>query len=255
MSQAVDQKAANTHLIAVGSELEQAKHETASTFFHHTLEDGREYWKDSAGSDWEKLYLPTPDTVRVSTLTAIADYLTHNPDGLDLTQIMVHVVDPTTVNVISTPFGGFKQRTCFIRADAQIPLHKFDKHVSPDEFVPYLQSCFCPSEHLSDLLQISGNIVDTSELRVQDDGVSQEVSIRQGAARKAEVPVPSPAILFPFSTFSEVEQPGRKFVFRLSSNPLRCALLEADGGAWKLAAIQNVADWLRLNLPEIRIIA
>ena len=88
--------------------------------------------------------------------------------------------------------------------------------------------------------------MDTSEVRVQDDGVSQEVSIRQGAARKAEVPVPSPAVVFPFSTFAEVAQPAHKVVFRLQSCPLAC----------KLEAIANIRTWLLENLPEgVKVIA
>lgn len=253
--QPMDLKAANEHLVAVGKELEQHKADTARQFFCHTIEDGRAFWKDSAGEDWTKLYEAEAPTLTVNTLTAIKDYLTLNPDNLDLSTIMVHVVDPVRVNVVSAPFGGWKQRATHMQAQALIPRHRFDQFESPDIFVPYLQSCFCPGEHLADLLKITGNLVDTSEVSLKDDGVSQEVSIRHGAARKAEVPVPSPAILYPFSTFSEVEQPARKFVFRLSSLPLKCALLEADGGAWKLAAIQSIAAWLAQALPNAKVIA
>ena len=169
---------------------------------------------------------------------------------------MVHVTGPTSVRVISTPFGGFRQRDTYMEATAIIPDHMFGLSVSPDKFVPWLQSCFCESEDLKALLQISGNIVDTSEVHLHDDGVSQDVTIRQGAARKAAVEVPSPAVLMPFSTFVEINQPPRKFVFRLGSQPLTCSLIEADGGAWKIAAIAEIASWLVENLPsEIRIIA
>ena len=173
-----------------------------------------------------------------------------------LDKLLVHVCDVTAVRVMSVPFGGWKQRTTYMRADAVIPAHRFGSWTSPDEFVPYLQSCFVPSDDLDALIKISGNLVDTSEVRVQDDGVSQEVSIRQGAARKAEVPVPSPAVVFPFSTFAEVAQPAHKVVFRLQSSPLACKLIECDGGAWKLEAIANIRTWLLENLPEgVKVIA
>ena len=79
---------------------------------------------------------------------------------------------------MSVPFGGWKQRTTYMRADAVIPAHRFGSWTSPDEFVPYLQSCFVPSDDLDALIKISGNLVDTSEVRVQDDGVLQVVSTR-----------------------------------------------------------------------------
>lgn len=252
----INQQETNKHLISTGRELESALKESQGQFFHQQLPDGRNYFKPSGCDDWKPLNDPEAPTIYTKTLTGIANYLNDNPDGLDYTQTIVHVMSPTRVAVISTPFGGFKQRATHMQAEACLPKHKFDQYVAPDEFVPYLQSCFCESEDLAALIKISGNIVDTSEVRIQDDGVSQEVSIRQGAARKGEVPVPSPAILMPFSTFAEVIQPPRKFVFRLSSDPLKCALLTADGGAWELTAIESVAAWLRENLPsDVKVIA
>ena len=120
----------------------------------------------------------------VGTLQAVVDYLNQNPDGLELDKLLVHVCDVTTVRVMSVPFGGWKQRTTYMRADAVIPAHRFGSWTSPDEFVPYLQSCFVPSDDLDALIKISGNLVDTSEVRVQDDGVSQEVSIRQDVYKR-----------------------------------------------------------------------
>lgn len=256
MSQLVDNlKEANSHLISVGQSLEAEKQENAQTFIKHKLEDGRIFYKRD-GHEWLQLKEQLVDNLEVFTLTAIKDYLEKNPDGLNLQKTMVHVTGPTSVKVISTPFGGYRQRDVYMHAKAIIPEHLFDRHISPDKFVPWLQSCFCESEDLKTLLQISGNIVDTSEVHLQDDGVSQDVTIRQGAARKAAVEVPSPAVLMPFCTFVEVNQPPRKFVFRLGSQPLTCSLIEADGGAWKIAAITAIASWLDENLPkEIKIIA
>ena len=257
MSELVDNlKASNAHLIEVGQKLEAEKQTNAQTFITHTLEDGRQYYKPNTDSRWEPLQEKLVKTLEVSTLTAIKDYLEKNPDGLDLTKTIVHVTSPTCVDVISTPFGGYRQRDTFMQAKAIIPEHMFDRRVEPDKFVPWLQSCFCESEDLKALLAVSGNIVDTSEVHLQDDGVTQDVTIRQGAARKSAVDVPSPAVLMPFSTFVEINQPPRKFVFRLGSQPLTCSLIEADGGAWKITAIADIGIWLDKNLPkDVRVIA
>ena len=257
MSELVDNlKESNAHLIEVGQKLEAEKQTNAQTFITHTLEDGRQYYKPNTDSRWETLPEKLVKTLEVSTLTAIKDYLEKNPDGLDLTKTIVHVTSPTCVDVISTPFGGYRQRDTFMQAKAIIPEHMFDRRVEPDKFVPWLQSCFCENEDLAALLKISGNIVDTSEVHLQDDGVSQDVTIRQGAARKSAVEVPSPAVLLPFSTFVEINQPPRKFVFRLGSQPLTCSLIEADGGAWKITAISDIGTWLDEHLPkDVRVIA
>lgn len=247
---------ADRQLFELGRDLEKAKLESNTAFFQSSTLDGRQFYKTCAEDDWEPLRSPAFPKLAVNTLTAVKDYLTANPDDLETSTTMIHVVSPEIVEVVSAPQGGWLDRQVHVRATALIPTHTFNQFVAPDEFVPYLQSCFCESEDLAALIMIAGNIVDTTEVSSLDDGCSQEVSIRQGAARKAEVPVPSPAVLYPFSTFGEVEQPARKFVFRLSSSPLRCKLLEADGGAWRLAAIISIAQWLRENLPEeVRIIA
>ena len=247
---------ADRHLIGVGRELQSLDGKAKATLPVHVTEDGLRFYKPDMEGDWTRLLDATQDTLKVCTLQSVVDYLNQNPDGLDLGKILVHVHDVTTVNIMSVPFGGWKQRTMYMQAYAVIPVHRFGSWTSPDEFVPYLQSCFVPSDDLDALIKISGNLVDTSEVRVQDDGVSQEVSIRQGAARKAEVPVPSPAVIFPFSTFAEVAQPAHKVVFRLQSSPLACKLIECDGGAWKLEAIANIRTWLIENLPEgVKVIA
>lgn len=247
---------ADKQLLEFGQKLAENTHELQSAFISHTLEDGRSFWKPNAKGEFVKLYDAKVESINTRTLTAISNYLTDNPDGLNLQKIIVHVESPEHVKIHSTPFGGFKQRETHMCATCLIPEHKFNYRVQPDEFVPYLQSCFCESEDLAALLKISGNIVDTSEVHLLDDGVSQTATIRSGAARKSEVPVPSPAILFPFSTFAEVVQPARKFVFRMGSDPLTCSLIEADGGAWRLAAMENIAKWLKENLPTgVRIIA
>ena len=176
---------ADRHLIGVGRELESLDGKAKATLPVHVTEDGLRFYKRDPEGEWQRLHDAEQDTLTVGTLQAVVDYLNQNPDGLDLDKLLVHVCDVTTVRVMSTPFGGWKQRTTYMRADAVIPAHRFGSWTSPDEFVPYLQSCFVPSDDLDALIKISGNIVDTSEVRVQDDGVSQEVSIRQGAARKA----------------------------------------------------------------------
>ena len=186
---------ADRHLIGVGRELESLDGKAKATLPVHVTEDGLRFYKPMLEGEWIPLLDAAQGTLNVGTLQAVVDYLNQNPDGLDLDKILVHVCDVTTVKVMSIPFGGWKQRTTYMRADAVVPAHRFGSWISPDEFVPYLQSCFVPSDDLDALIKISGNIVDTSEVRVQDDGVSQEVSIRQGAARKAEVPVPSPGRL------------------------------------------------------------
>ncbi|MCB8573664.1 hypothetical protein LJE06_21450, partial [Bilophila wadsworthia] len=114
----------------------------------HVTEDGLRFYKPMLEGEWIPLLDAAQGTLNVGTLQAVVDYLNQNPDGLDLDKILVHVCDVTTVKVMSIPFGGWKQRTTYMRADAVVPAHRFGSWISPDEFVPYLQSCFVPSDDL-----------------------------------------------------------------------------------------------------------
>jgi hypothetical protein len=91
-----------------------------------------------------------------------------------------------------------------------------------------------------------------------DDTVGQEVKTARGVVMSERTKVPNPVLLAPYRTFREVTQPESLFVLRLRSgdgDKPRCALFEADGGTWKLEAIQNVATWLRAAITSVRVVA
>ena len=55
--------------------------------------------------------------------------------------------------------------------------------------------------------------------------------------------VPNPVTLRPYRTFMEVEQPAISCVFRLRQGHM-LSLHEADGGLWRLEAIQSIKAFL-----------
>lgn len=65
--------------------------------------------------------------------------------------------------------------------------------------------------------------------------------------------IPSPVTLKPYRTFTEVEQPESQFVFRMKEDKydgVQCALFEADGGAWKLGAMEYIKEYLERELED-----
>jgi hypothetical protein len=73
------------------------------------------------------------------------------------------------------------------------------------------------------------------------------VTAKSGISTVENVIVPNPVMLCPFRTFAEVEQPESEFVFRMQTG-FKAALFEADGGKWKLYAMQNVKAYLEEKL-------
>ena len=95
-------------------------------------------------------------------------------------------------------------------------------------------------------------IKDESIAQYGDDGVTQKATIKTGITSVGDAVVPNPVNLRPFRTFIEVEQPESAFVFRMKQgNGVECAIFEADGGAWKNAAMKSIKDYLQFELVEL----
>lgn len=182
----------------------------------------------------------------VNTLDSLIDYLKSNFDTDNI--LMVHIMNPTKVIAFS-PLNEEMDRNYFIRAVALLPKIDFDTFIDTERFNIMLQSCFVDTEDKKNILAVVGNISESAVQTIGDDGISQSVVARKGIATRENVLVPNPVILQPYRTFVEVAQPPSNFIFRMKDGP-RAAIFEADGGAWKLAAIRNIKKYLEEKLKE-----
>jgi hypothetical protein len=196
---------------------------------------------------------PTVDSIGVQSLSGLVEYIRSKFDGLPVVddRLLVHVIDPTTVEVSSQLNTG-AERNLFIKANANLPEFHFDRFYDAETFNIKLQSAFDndPETDRAVVLQVVGNIEDRSVQNTSDDGVAQTVTARVGVATVAKAEVPNPVVLKPYRTFTEVEQPSSDFVLRLQDGP-KCALFEADGGAWELEAMRNVQNYITDHLQEL----
>jgi hypothetical protein len=187
-----------------------------------------------------------PDAINVRSLSGLVEYLKSHFDGT--LNLMVHVVSPTEVNAFTT-FNRDYDRGTLIVAKAMLPSISFGSFSDVESFNILLQSCFVRNEDRDIMLQVVGNIKEEAVNNIGDDGVSQSVVAKTGVATVAPVKVPNPVYLKPYRTFVGVEQPESAFVFRMQSGP-KCALFEADGGSWKLEAMQRVKGYLIDSLED-----
>ena len=61
--------------------------------------------------------------------------------------------------------------------------------------------------------------------------------------------------LWTYRTFLEVEQPKSEFILRMEQDKydgIACAIFEADGGAWKIAATKAIKDYLQFELADFK---
>jgi len=196
---------------------------------------------------------PTPKVLEVSTLTSLVDYIEANKDKLDLDTLMIHVEGPTEVRVISNLIGEFKQRDEFVCAVPRLPDYAdmFNRAWPKDKFIPLLQSLFLEGPHRDLLLKTLASVRIENGADINDDGITQTVSVHSGAVRVDGQEIPNPLEMAPYCTFPDVQQPIRLFTFRLHADS-SCTLIEADGGAWQQVAALSVKEFLTKELNEER---
>jgi hypothetical protein len=223
---------------------------------------------------WEIEPLPcekaAAQAVGLNTLQGFADYVTANRDGLNLTEVLAVVTDHTTVLLIGKVVGDLPTHPVYVFAKCE-PLIKvpavgassltsvtpqtcfhFGQWLDPESFNIGLQSLFVETDERARVLEIVGNISTDGVSTIDDDGVSQAIVARAGVRLGKLVGVPNPVRLAPFRTFRDIDQPESLFVLRVrgeSGEQPRIALFEADGGCWRLQAIESIAAFLRQRLP------
>lgn len=196
-------------------------------------------------------YIPEASPLMVSTLTSFVEYIKSEVDSM-AEKMIVHVVSPTRVCLMSQ-LNEDRGREYLISAEAEIPSFRYGQYMGHENFLIALQSQFIPGEDRDLLLKFAGTVENGTVAQYGDDGVTQKATIKTGIASKGEAIVPSPVKLRPFRTFIEVEQPESAFIFRMRQNErdgVECALFEADGGAWKNAAMKNIKEYLQYELAE-----
>jgi hypothetical protein len=200
-----------------------------------------------------RVKFPEIESIKISTLTGLVNYINTNPDNLEIEDLLLHIRDEKTVEVLS-PLLEDASRYCYIQAHAKTPQIRLGSFLSMEEFNVMLQSCFLDAADRGKVLEITGCVKEESIKNTSDNGITQSVVARTGIATVGYVDVPNPVTLVPFRTFIEVEQPESKFVLRMKDGPSAC-LFEADGGEWRLASMLRIKKYLEEKLPNMKIIA
>lgn len=199
-------------------------------------------------------YIPYAKEIRMNTLSSLIEYIKSGVDSFKGTMI-IHVESPTCVSMYSA-LDIERNRENVVEVRANVPEFNFNQFMDHETFCIGVQSKFIdhPSTDKALLLKFAGTVEAGSVTEYGDDGTSQKATVKTGIASKGEAIVPSPAFLQPFRTFVEVEQPCSSFIFRMKDDKykdsIQCALYEADGGAWKISAMENIKAYLTEALKE-----
>lgn len=190
-------------------------------------------------------------SIKMGTLTGLLDYLKADIDPMP-DKMIVQVVSPTTVSVFSQ-LDMDRKREELVRVEADVPDFNYGQYIGQENFIIALQAKFLAGDDRCLLLKFAGTVKDESIAEYGDNGVTQKATIKTGISTVSDAIVPNPVTLRPFRTFVEVEQPESRFVFRMRQNEGRgveCAVFEADGGAWRNTAMENVKRYLQTELKD-----
>lgn len=190
-------------------------------------------------------YNPRANIISMNTLTSLVDYI---KSGVDLMaeSMIVHVESPTKV-VLYSMLDVEREREYMAEVTAELPEFPFNKFINHESFLINMQSKFIDTEDRALLLQFAGTVESGTVAQYGDDGVTQKATVKTGIASKSDAIVPSVVNLKPFRTFLEVDQPVSSFIFRMKEDKydgVNCAIFEADGGAWKAEAMENIKLYL-----------
>lgn len=220
-----------------------------------TLADGTvQTYSDKPLQRLEK-HIPMVDkAIEMCTLTSLVDYIKGNIDSMS-DKMIIQVVDPETV-VLFSQLNEERYREKMVVVKARIPDFRFDTYMDQENFCINLQSKFIddPDTDRALILKFAGTMEAGTIAEYGDDGVTQKATVKTGIASKGEAIVPNPVKLRPYRTFLEVEQPASEFIFRVKQNKydgISCAIFEADGGAWKIAATSSIKDYLQFELSGL----
>ncbi len=197
---------------------------------------------------------PPISGINVVTLNSLVELYNSSFESLRSEVIVFHVQDEKTVAVYPSISDDYGRRTTFVTATLKdVNSFRFGQWLSQEDFIIALQSNFANSGDRDYVIKLASDIATDDKAQITDNGISQGVTAKSGVLVK-EVEVKPRVKLSPYRTFREIKQPESEFVFRIHRTPqggVQLGLFEADGGEWKLTAMEYIYNYLVENLPAL----
>lgn len=201
---------------------------------------------------------PLPNKVMVTTLQGFADVIAQRIDSLDPETMFIQVDSPSDVSLNAKATDIYGRRLVLIEA-APVDYKKFQfgQWTTQEEFIIGVASLFSPTDDREYVLQVASHLTADATATTEDDGLTQRATIKAGMKPKETITLRPRVDLAPFRYFPECQQVVSPFVFRAKTtdNGPVLALFEADGGRWKVDAINEVARFLRVLATGVEVVA
>ena len=212
-------------------------------------ETGKEYFDSNEYNLKELTPRKYAPILELQTLKSLVDYLKSDNDFISNRKIVVVVDSYQKVSVYDQVDFENGKRPQLVSVKATVPVIPFSNWCNQEEFNIMLQSMFISDADRNLVLDFASHLKIEKGAEVQDNGISQMATVRDGVASLAQAKTPNPVTLRPYRTFGEVEQPASLFVFRIDKQA-NMALFEADGKRWVADAVGNIAAYLKEQLAD-----
>ncbi|WP_246601466.1 hypothetical protein [Enterococcus alishanensis] len=199
-------------------------------------EEGKTFYDTSKASLRELFPKKYAGTLEVNSLTGLIQYLQSmfDQDADKPASLIIHVESPTKVSVLGK-LDEERRRESLIAATAELDVFPYKNFLDQERFKINMMALFDRTDDAEAILAFASAIRLEGSSDLRDDGISQMATVKTGTSTVGDGVVPSPAVLKPYRTFLEVDQPESSFIFRINDRG-DCALFEADGGLWKSTA-------------------
>lgn len=196
------------------------------------------------------------EPIQIHTLNGLLDWLkSDDVEGFELS--MIHVYHYRTVYAQSALSERHERQVYAAVKMYDEKSFDFGHPMEIEDFIIMLRSRFVQDDECARTLKFVSSLSSKQMTSAQDNGVSQAVIKQDEIGRDEKVSFDGNVTLRPYRTFPEVEQPASLFYLRLNrrENKLPTVTLhEADGGAWKSQAIENIKYWIRKHQKDIAVI-
>lgn len=201
---------------------------------------------------------PRISALRINTLQSLIELISDGFEGAAPDKHVVHVVDHAHVQVVTKTSNHWKLREtladCIL---ADTTGMAFGSFLDQERFLIGLMASFSSAGDREELARIAGNATAEQVVTLVDDGITQAISMRVGASMKETSAIKGLVQLAPWRTFRDIDQPISTFLFRVKKvgDLPQFALFEADGGKWKLDAIESIARKLSAGLTKFTVVS
>lgn len=195
------------------------------------------------------------ETISVHTLDGFIDGVQHFGDEIDLVAVDKSGI-VTAFGKESDDWWRTRDRLVCAQPPRTLVQDFLNSWHSQTNVIIGLQTHFDENDELTRALEIISAVTVEGEVSLEDNGLTQRVTTRSGVRGAAWTAIKNPFLLHPYRTYTELPQPGSKFLLRLQKRGDNVEFLfkEIQAYSWDYRNSKNITEYLKQKLTNMPIL-